>query len=389
MKIKNNNNYYVFSDNISKNNIISQIKVIKKTCGADKFKLKLISEMLKLETNTLNKNEFAVVKAENYDLSFNIVQADLFNHLIWEHRVEYIDQMFVTELNLQEVEKLFIDYLNNQKLNEQDFNVVMNSQKVRLNLLKNDYTKYASRISLDAVYQADEQYLTLTEQEQLIENLTLADLEQYLKTIEIESSYIFHKTNSENTLEIARDVNSLTIKRYEYSNEYSEEEYDLEIDQAKVNVIYEFTKNYTRIEQTIFNLVFGGDSFSKLFVNVREAHSLCYYVNSKVINRDLIKVQTGVNRENIEKVIGLIDDQLTAIKLGNVEELVNAKDKLISLYSSIENDYYSRKALIERNIINQENDTIESLIAEINAIKPELIVEMANNTKKIKRVVVK
>ncbi len=389
MKITNKNNYYIFSDSISKNNIVSQVKIIKKTKAADKLKLKLINEMLKLETNSLTKNEFALVKAENYDLSFNIVQADLFNHLIWEHRVEYIDQKYATDLNIGEVESLFRDYLNNKKLNEQDFNVVMNSQRVSLNLLKNDYTKYASRISLDAVYQNDPNYLTLNEHEKLMNELTLADLEKYLGELEIESSYIFHKTNNSDTFKSTGEIKPISVNRYTYSNAYSEEQYDLDIDQAKVNLIYEFTKKYSRVEQSVFNLVLGGDSFSKLFVNVREAHSLCYYVNSKIINRDLIKVQTGVSRENVEKVIELIDAQFESIKNGEVEELVNAKDKLISLYSSIRNDYHSRKALIERNIINGENDTIESILEEVNAVKPELIVEMAQNTNKIKRVVVR
>ncbi len=389
MKITNNNDYFIFSDNISKNNIVSHIKIIQKKNKTDKFKLKLISEMLKLETNKLNKNEFARVKAENYDLNFNIVQADLFNHLIWEHRVEYIDQAYAKELDLNEVEELFTDYLNNIKLNEQDFKVVIDSQRVRLNLLKNDYTKYASRISLDAVYEIDDQYLTLSDQQKLIETLTLEDLKAYLKKINVESNYIFHKTNSENVFTLKSNVNNVDIKRYNFNSEYSESEYDLAIDQAKVNVVYMFTKKYSRIEQTIFNLVFGGDSFSKLFVNVREAHSLCYYVNSKIINRDLIKIQTGVNRENIDMVVDLIDEQLNSIKDGDTKELINAKDKLISLYTSIENDYYSRKALVERNLINQESDTIDSLIEQINNVKPELLVEMAQNTKKIKKVVVK
>ncbi|MCR5576425.1 MAG: insulinase family protein [Oscillospiraceae bacterium] len=78
----------------------------------------------------------------------------------------------------------------------------------------------------------------------------------------------------------------------------------------------------------VFNAVFGGGPTSKLFLNVREKLSLCYYASSALILRKgLMAVSSGVAFENFAPARDEILAQLEAIRKGEVsdEELDWAK----------------------------------------------------------------
>jgi len=71
----------------------------------------------------------------------------------------------------------------------------------------------------------------------------------------------------------------------------------------------------------VFNELFGANPNSKLFMNVREKLSLCYYVSSLVdIRKGLLLVSSGVQEQNIEKAKEEIFAQLDAVKNGDFSE---------------------------------------------------------------------
>lgn len=77
----------------------------------------------------------------------------------------------------------------------------------------------------------------------------------------------------------------------------------------------------------VFNAVFGGDVTSKLFTNVRERLSLCYYASSGVdLNKGLLLVTSGIDFDKFEPAKDEIFAQLEAIRRGEVsdEELSSA-----------------------------------------------------------------
>ena len=74
--------------------------------------------------------------------------------------------------------------------------------------------------------------------------------------------------------------------------------------------------------------ILGGSAFSKLFVNVREKLSLCYYCDSYYSDlKNVTMIESGVDTENIEKAQQAIRDELAALQDGKLtdEELENAK----------------------------------------------------------------
>lgn len=86
------------------------------------------------------------------------------------------------------------------------------------------------------------------------------------------------------------------------------------------------------------NTLFGGSSNSKLFLNVREKLSLCYYASSLYHRRKgLITVSSGIEFENYQRAFDEICAQLEAVREGRLEdwELDAARSTLLNAYASM------------------------------------------------------
>lgn len=63
---------------------------------------------------------------------------------------------------------------------------------------------------------------------------------------------------------------------------------------------------------------FGGGPYSKLFANVREKMSLCYYCSARYVRqKSYIYIQCGCEEENMQKAVDEIMNQLEEMKKGN------------------------------------------------------------------------
>ncbi|MBE6773001.1 MAG: insulinase family protein [Ruminococcaceae bacterium] len=88
----------------------------------------------------------------------------------------------------------------------------------------------------------------------------------------------------------------------------------------------------------LMNAIFGSGTFSKLFMNVREKMSLCYYCAARLdSNKGIITVESGVETENAEKALEAIRNELDEVRRGNFtdETVENAKKSLSDLYNSV------------------------------------------------------
>lgn len=66
---------------------------------------------------------------------------------------------------------------------------------------------------------------------------------------------------------------------------------------------------------------FGGTPYSRLFVNVREKLSLCYYCSTRYYSpKGIVLVQSGLESQNIEKARDEIFAQLDDIRAGNLTD---------------------------------------------------------------------
>ncbi len=135
------------------------------------------------------------------------------------------------------------------------------------------------------------------------------------------------------------------------------------------------------LENRLMTAIFGGTPSSKLFLNVREKLSLCYYCSATYDkNKSIILVQSGVESENIEQAKAEILNQLREMKAGKIsqEEIESAQKSLINLYktssdslSSIENFYISQS--FDDDIL-----TVEEVCDKLRKITKQEIIDAAN-----------
>ena len=105
----------------------------------------------------------------------------------------------------------------------------------------------------------------------------------------------------------------------------------------------------------VFNAVYGGCATSKLFMNVREKLSLCYFASSFAdLHKGIMAVSSGIEFDKYDAALSEILSQLDAIKRGEVSDydLSAAKSSVASDYRAIEDsplgleDFYLNQALI-------------------------------------------
>ena len=134
----------------------------------------------------------------------------------------------------------------------------------------------------------------------------------------------------------------------------------------------------------LMNTMFGGATTSKLFLNVREKLSLCYYAGS-VYHRlkGLITVSSGIEFQNYGRAVEEITRQLESLQRGEWEdwELDGARQSLLSSLRSMEDSAGSLEDYVMGQAAAGGDETIPGLIAAIQAVTPERIREAAEAVK--------
>ena len=124
------------------------------------------------------------------------------------------------------------------------------------------------------------------------------------------------------------------------------------------------------------NLLFGGSSNSKLFLNVREKLSLCYYASSLYHRqKGLITVSSGVEFADFQPAYEEILSQLQALRQGQLEpwELAAAKGVLRSAYAAMEDSQGRLENFWLGQAIESRSDSPEDLSREMEETSAERI----------------
>ena len=87
---------------------------------------------------------------------------------------------------------------------------------------------------------------------------------------------------------------------------------------CRINGLSEYERNYPL---TLFNVIFGGCSDSKLFKEVREENSLGYTIYSITNKLDnVLLIRAGIDKENYKKTVSLIEKNLKDMCNGKFDE---------------------------------------------------------------------
>lgn len=126
----------------------------------------------------------------------------------------------------------------------------------------------------------------------------------------------------------------------------------------------------------VMNAMFGGSGGSKLFMNVREKLSLCYYASSAYHRQKrLITVSSGIEFQNYQKAYDEIMAQLAAVQAGRLEdwELEGARSTLLNAYASMGDSQGKLENFYLGQAATGQEDTPELLAEQVRHVTAERI----------------
>ncbi|MBM7579920.1 EF-P 5-aminopentanol modification-associated protein YfmF [Jeotgalibacillus terrae] len=113
-----------------------------------------------------------------------------------------------------------------------------------------------------------------------------------------------------------------------------------QIKQGKLNIGYRSNTFYgdsDYLSMAVMNGILGGFPHSKLFMNVREKESLAYYAASRLeSHKGLIVIMSGVEPAKIERAETIIEEQLEAIKNGDISDQELSQTKAVMTNQMLE-----------------------------------------------------
>lgn len=177
--------------------------------------------------------------------------------------------------------------------------------------------------------------------------------------------------------------------------DYQEKIIEKNISQSSIALVYAtstdiLSEDYYKM--FVMNSLLGQSPTSLLFEEVREKHSLCYSISSYLIQFDgALIITLGTNKENIEKAIDLINQQIQRIiDLDFDPELLNTakKDCIDSLIVAQDYPFSQIDQRFMDVLLSRDTDR-DKKIKNIQKVSLEDVSVAAKKLKKISSVIVK
>lgn len=126
--------------------------------------------------------------------------------------------------------------------------------------------------------------------------------------------------------------------------------------------------------------IFGGGPYSRLFLNVREKMSLCYYCGARLLReKGIIFIQSGIEEENYEKALNEILNQLEIMKKGEfTEDDFNSSVKaLADAFKGVGDSPAAQCAFYNSQLFDKELISSEKFAEKISEVTREQVISCA------------
>lgn len=159
------------------------------------------------------------------------------------------------------------------------------------------------------------------------------------------------------------------------------------IKQAKLHMGYRTGVHFSDKEfpaLQVFNGVFGGYPHSKLFLNVREKHSLAYYAASRFeSNKGLLFVFSGIAPEKFDQAREIIEEQHQTISEGQIsdEEINQTKKAIINQLKETLDRSSGIIELFHQQIIGGKSEKPQTIIDQIDAVTKDDVITVSKQIK--------
>lgn len=127
--------------------------------------------------------------------------------------------------------------------------------------------------------------------------------------------------------------------------------------------------------------IFGGGPYSRLFLNVREKLSLCYYCGARLVrDKGIIFIQSGIEEKNYEKAMNEILRQLDIMKKGEFtdEDFNSSKAALSDAFRGVGDSPSSVCFFYGSQAFDDEIVSGTRFAEKISAVTREQVIDCAN-----------
>lgn len=157
---------------------------------------------------------------------------------------------------------------------------------------------------------------------------------------------------------------------------------ELDVAQGKLCMGFRFDARVERYAARLFNVIYGGSPTSKLFMNVRERLSLCYYCSSAIdIPMQCMIVSSGIEFDNYTVAREEILNQLKDMQNGAIteEEFENGKTYLLDYIAGIKDSHAALLSDIISGYVIGTRDDIETQKKKIKELSMNDVIEVAGH----------
>ena len=316
--------------------------------------------------------------------------------------VEIANEKFLkdSEPLLQKGIEFLADVLQNPHIENNEFDKKTvekekRNQKVRIQAVYDDKMRYANSRLVEEMCKGERFALHVNGISEEVESITAKSLYEYYQKVMNEDQFDLYVIGDVDVAEVEKlcdqllhlnertplEVDSSEVKQKERENVVKEKQ---DVKQGKLNMGYRTHTQYGDDDYfalQVFNGIFGGFSHSKLFINVREKASLAYYAASRLeSHKGLLMVMSGIEFEKYDQAVGIINDQLQAMKDGDFTDGEIEQTKAVIRNQLLETIDTSR-GLVEvlyHNAVAHEEIDLKHWLEEIEKTTKEDIVKAAN-----------
>lgn len=237
----------------------------------------------------------------------------------------------ITESMLEIVHDcIFSPNTENSAFDSKNFKICQKCLIDDINSILNDKREYAIIQAKKTAFKGEpveNSFIEIEDAEKVTPESVFRAYKHLLEASQIEIYYVAPEENTavaemfrKGFSEITRNSRQYTI----YSNSPIKAEpekvtEELPLNQSKMILLLkgETDDSYA---MNMLSIILGGTPVSKLFMNVREKLSLCYYCSCRYIKNNVILIDSGVDKENIQKAYDEIFNQIEEIRNGNISE---------------------------------------------------------------------
>lgn len=318
---------------------------------------------------------------------------------ILEFKILGVNDKYIDEKIFKDMIEFLNDIINNPFVEnggfkEEYLHLEKQNLKDKIKAAINDKKAYAQNKCIEAMCKGERYSIEENGYEEDIDSITAVDLYNHYKNI-LKTSPIDIVVEGDFDDDFVADAvkqnfkfergDIIDIPRGEYVKKIDDVkvvEEKMDITQGKLVMGYRANVDYMDNDKyyslVVGNSVFGGGAHSKLFNNVREKESLCYYVFSSVEKyKSIMFVSSGIEAQNYEKAVKIIKEQLEDLKNGKITdtELANSKSALINSAKSVTDNIGGMSEFSFAQSLGKTNSTVEDLIKSIEKVTVNDIVD--------------